>query len=90
MPGVRGKRDRLFQEWTQHSGLPEEAVPSLEAETEPEIERGRRPLPGFALNLGRLPEGSWLLVVLGVSVALSLINLVLVSIVLYAVTNFLK
>ena len=70
MPSARGKRDRLFQEWTQHSGLPEDAVPSLEVEAEPEAERVRRPLPGIGLNLGRLPEGSWIVIVLGIGVVL--------------------
>ena len=92
MPGVRGKRDRLFQEWTQHSGLPEEAVPSLEAESEPESEpetrRGRYSLPGVGLNLGRFPDNFWLLALLGIGVVLSLVNLILLSIVLYVLTNF--
>jgi hypothetical protein len=92
MPGARGKRDRLFQEWTQHSGLPEEAVSSLEAEseTETDTERVRRPLTGISLNLGRLPEGSWLLIVLGIGAVLSLVNLILLSIAVYVLTNLVK
>jgi hypothetical protein len=90
MPGVRGKRDRLFQEWTQHSGLPEEAVPELEAEAEPEVETARRryALPVGGLNFGSLPSGSWLLILLGVGVVLSIVNLILLAIVLYVLTNF--
>ena len=92
MPGVRGKRDRLFQEWTQHSGLPEAAVPSLEAESEPvpETARIRRPLPGIALNLGRFSDGSWLLVLLGVNAGLFVVNLILLSIAVSMLTNLVK
>ena len=71
MPGTRGKRDRLFQEWTQHSGLPEEAVPNLEAEIEPEAEtgRGRYSLPGGGFRLPGAPDNFWIVVLLGLEVA---------------------
>lgn len=92
MPGTRGKRDRLFQEWTQHSELPEDAVPGLEAESDPELEtgRGRYSLPMGGLNLGSLSNGSWLLIVLSIIAGLSLINLILLSIAVYVLTNFVK
>lgn len=92
MPGVRGKRDRLFQEWTQHSGLPEEAIPSLEAETEPEPEAGRRrySLGGGGLNLGRFQDSSWPLILFGVNIGFFLVNLILLAVAVSMLTKLVK
>ena len=89
MPVPRGKRDKLFHEWTQHSGLPEDAVPDLEAEVEPAPRTSRMPLPLGGLNLGGLTESPWVLILLVVNILFGLVNLILISITLHTLTKFL-
>ncbi len=95
MPGGKGKRDKLYHEWAQHSGLPEDAIP-LEGDDEDEapeerpLRRVLRPRAPAGFNLDQLPDSFWLLVLLGASVVLSVVNLVLLAITVYMLTNFVK
>jgi hypothetical protein len=91
MPGGRNKQDKLYQEWSRHSGLPEDAIPHPEPEAR--TENGRTFPPGniagrgmpnalAGLGVGRLPDSLLIIILLGLSVVLSIVNMMMLVIVL--------
>jgi hypothetical protein len=93
MPGGRNKQDKLYQEWSRHSGLPEDAIPHPEPEARTENGQalpsgntmlGRMGVPNAltGLGVGRLPDSLLIIILLGLSVILSIVNMMMLVIVL--------
>ena len=98
MPGARNRQEKLYQEWGKYAGLPEDALPRPEPEEQMERGRGqfpwRRPDGGktarpalASLKLGELPDSLLIILLLGLAVVLSIVNLVMLAVVLFIVSN---
>ena len=98
MPGGRNRQEKLYQEWGKYAGLPEDALPRPEPEEQTEKGRGqfpwRRPGGGktarpvlAGLKLGELPDSLVIILLLGLAVLISIVNLVLLAVVLVVVSN---
>jgi hypothetical protein len=88
MPGGRNKQDKLYQEWSRHSGLPEDAIPHPEPEARTENGRAfppdnttgeQRGMPRTLSGLGggSIPDSLLIIILLGVQVIFSFVIIVI-------------